>query len=87
LRIYVVKSEIKNPKSEIIMSTYISAEQGGFRFLPQGRMFIVESFQNGLHYGLSQEFRFIPDTVAAAVDPKSSGFPVVKHQRKSVVPF
>jgi hypothetical protein len=50
-------------------------------------MFIIKPLQNGFHNGFPKEFRFVRYTVTVAVDPKRPDLPVVKHQRKPVVPF
>jgi len=50
-------------------------------------MLFVKALQNSLHQGLSKKFRLVGDTVAAAINPESPGFPVVKHNGNPVVSF
>jgi len=66
---------------------FVPAEQGGFRFLPQGGMFIVEPFKYGLHQCFPEKFRFVGDTIPVAIDPQSPRLPFVEHYRKPAVPF
>jgi 7-cyano-7-deazaguanine synthase in queuosine biosynthesis len=63
---------------------YILVKKCGVSRFPQCRMLLFESFQNGFHNCLTQEFRFIFYPIPVTIDSKSSHFPVIEHQGKTI---
>ena len=62
----------------------ILIKKSGVILFPKCRMLLFESFQNGFHNCLTEEFWFVFYPVPVTIDAKGSHFPVIEHKWKAI---